>query len=107
MAVVLNSADSVFIEVPLKSGSFDLELKYPTYSELIDDLKNTDGALAEQRIRRTVVGWRGVMDTHGQPVVFSWDSLQTLLGRHPYCLGVIVDAISQIYLGGDGIDAKN
>jgi|GEM_PF-5963539 len=91
-----------------RGGIFTLLINRPTYAQRVadegwsfrlwgDDPGNGYAHQITHRMASCVVGWEGVHDANGAGLVFSLDSLRTLLGQHPDALQQVLSVLAKLF----------
>lgn len=96
----------VKVDVPEFGIDFELELRPPTYQELMDDLMTVGGDKLELEVG-IVTGWRGVEDADGKPVAFSTENLMKLLEAYPGLALHVMSYVTVEFSRLDGQTEKN
>lgn len=102
LAKDLKRSKWVTINVAEFGIDFELELRPPTYQELMDDLMTVGGDKMALEIE-IVTGWRGVEDESGKPVEFSGENLMKLLEAYP---GLALHVMSHVTLEFSRLDGQ-
>ena len=106
LAKDLNRSKWVAIKVPEFGIDFELELRPPTYQELMDDLMAVGGDKMALEIE-IVTNWRGVEDESGKPVPFSGENLMKLLEAYPGLALHVMSYVTVEFSRLDGQAEKN
>jgi hypothetical protein len=94
---------SKWVTVNLGNDSMEVEVRSPTYKELVEDVFGG----TEARLKRCIVNWRGVNDPEGNEVPFSWPNVERLASAFPAFVTAMVVAVDQVYFGEPGERSKN
>lgn len=92
--------------VQLDNGeSFEILCRNPTYEEQLADLERPGGYL-ERRIQALVSDWRGVQNTAGNPVAFSWEALAMLCQQKPVVSRILARITSTRFVSATTEEAE-
>lgn len=108
MSVVLGKKNlgSRFVEISLgKGGQFELEMRTPSYDELIADAQQDADECLAARLDALVIGWRGVDGEDGKPIPFSQDAFRSLCREFPQVI-FAAGAAANLYFNGITDDQK-
>lgn len=93
--------------IKVHDGEFQIELRYPTFDEMLRDTAMTGSAAWESRINNNVVGWKDVRDENGQPVPFSQDRFAAMCEMLPGVFQQTLVHLSNLYHGLGEDEQKN
>jgi len=98
----------IWKEIELAPGeTIEIAIKRPTLDEQLSVLEDSVGLPVQAfQMRSRIVDWRGVQDTAGQPVKFSWEMLGALCASYPNAIWDLLIAVRELDTPG-GDDEKN
>lgn len=98
----------IWKEIELAPGeTIEIAIKRPTLDEQLSTLEDSVGHTVQSFLLRSrIVDWRGVQDTAGQPVVFSWEMLGAMCNSYPHALWDLLAAVRELATPGVD-DEKN
>lgn len=90
-------------------GSFEVEIRNPTYDELTEDAANQwqGGNVAGHRIESAITDWRGLEDGDGKPIPFHVETMRALCESVPAAFGKLMIAANEAFRGLPEDAAKN
>lgn len=91
-------------------GGQDIEvaIRKPVFRDQLRAWSANDSATGwGHRVRSTVVDWRGVLDDKDQPVPFSHENLELLLGQYPQASHQLLDAVADAWVTIPEDEEKN
>ncbi|MCK5604205.1 hypothetical protein KAR91_20120 [Candidatus Pacearchaeota archaeon] len=100
------SGDPNEMEVLVKSPSSNARF---LDEDILTTMLYTDptGDFAKNRVKSTIVDWRGVLDNDDKPIPFSWENFEKFCVHFPKHAKVIFNYAGEAYRGLTEDQAKN
>lgn len=88
-----------------KNGSFEIEVRRPTWAELSEDSERTRNYM-EERLKNQIVGWNGI-EQDGASVPYTWEAFQALCVSAPAVFQMAGQIVSSYYHALPEVEEKN
>src|SRR5690606_3884818 len=86
--------------------SIEIGVRRPNLGEQLVALDCSDSP-REYQLRAYIADWRGVNDSDGKPIPFTWEMLNQLCVQYPEAFYSLLNATRNVRLSEIGIDLKN
>ncbi len=99
--------------ITVGEDSFEVRVKAATMGDRLADTEHlslsdsTDGSWLENRLRSSIVDWRGVQSPDGKPIPFSWEALSALCTAKPAVLTQLVMRAHEAFREATETEAGN